>query len=91
MSISTVVVPLATELSIAGPRGGERRIVYCGHTRKEQVRTMNLRRDGSHLAQIIRSVPQWLISGGKSQRRIAVRIAHADFGVWEPKAINLGQ
>ena len=43
------------ELSIAGPRGGDRRIVYCGHTGNEQQRMTTYGRDGSHLARIIRS------------------------------------
>jgi hypothetical protein len=43
------------ELSIAGPRGGDRRIVYCGHTGNEEKRMSTYGRDGSHLAKIIRS------------------------------------
>jgi hypothetical protein len=41
------------ELSIGGPRGGDRRIVYCGHTGNEKQRMSRYGRDGSHLAKII--------------------------------------
>jgi hypothetical protein len=43
------------ELSIAGPRGGDRRCVYCGHSGDEKKRMSTYGRDGSHLAKIIRS------------------------------------
>lgn len=43
------------ELSIAGPRGGDRRTVYCGHTANERNRMSRYGRDGSHLAKIIRT------------------------------------
>ena len=42
------------QLSIAGPRGGDLRVVYCGHTGNEEKRMSRYGRDGSHLAQIIR-------------------------------------
>ena len=42
------------ELSIAGPQGGNRHIVYCGHTGNEEQRMTRYGRDGSHLAKIIR-------------------------------------
>jgi hypothetical protein len=42
------------QLSIAGPRGGNRHIVYCGHTGNEKERMTQYGRDGSHLAEIIR-------------------------------------
>ncbi len=43
------------QLSIAGPRGGDRRVVYCGHTGNEEQRMRRYGRDGSHWAQIIQS------------------------------------
>lgn len=45
--------PACYQLSIAGPRGGKRRIVYCGHTINERERMSSYGRDGSHLAEII--------------------------------------
>ena len=42
------------QLSIAGPRRGNRHIVYCGHTGNEEKRMTRYGRDGSHLAKIIR-------------------------------------
>lgn len=47
--------PACYELSIAGPRGGDRQIVYCGHTVNEKKRMSSYGRDGSHLAEIIRA------------------------------------
>jgi hypothetical protein len=47
------VGPACYELSIAGPRGGNRTITYCGHTVNEKARLSNYGRDGSHLATII--------------------------------------
>lgn len=54
--------PACYELSIAGPRGGDRRVVYCGHTLNEQKRMSSYGRDGSHLADTIR----WHLSKGWS-------------------------
>ena len=43
------------QLSIAGPRGGNREVVYCGHTGNEKRRMSGYGRDGSHLANVIRN------------------------------------
>ncbi len=46
--------PACYELSIAGPRGGNRRIVYVGETINEKRRMASYARHGSHLSEIIR-------------------------------------
>ena len=46
--------PVCYELSITGPHGGGRKIMYCGHTENEKRRMSSYGRDGSHLADIIR-------------------------------------
>lgn len=45
--------PACYELSIAGARGGGRRIVYVGETANERRRISTYARSGSHLRQII--------------------------------------
>jgi len=47
--------PACYEHSIGGPRGGDRKIVYCGHTINERERMSSYGREGSHLAKVIRS------------------------------------
>lgn len=47
--------PACYELSIAGSRGGNRRIVYVGETANERRRMVTYGRDGSHLASIIQT------------------------------------
>ena len=47
------VGPACYELSVAGPRGGQCTITYCGHTVNEKARLSNYGRDGSQLAEII--------------------------------------
>jgi hypothetical protein len=47
--------PACYELSIAGPRGGDRLIVYVGETSNEQRRVITYASTGSHLAKIIAS------------------------------------
>ena len=46
--------PACYELAIAGPRGGDLRIVYVGETQNERARMTCYGRDGSHLSKIIR-------------------------------------
>ena len=45
--------PACYELAVAGPRGGDLRIVYVGETLNEKKRVANYARSGSHLAKII--------------------------------------
>lgn len=45
--------PACYELSIAGPRGGNRKIVYVGETLNEKKRISTYAQNGSHLSQII--------------------------------------
>jgi len=45
--------PACYELAIAGPRGGDLRIVYVGETTNERKRVATYARSGSHLADII--------------------------------------
>jgi hypothetical protein len=47
--------PACYELSIAGPRGGDRRVVYVGETFNERKRVSAYARHGSHLSKIIHS------------------------------------
>jgi hypothetical protein len=47
------VGPACYELSIAGPRGGNRRIVYVGETLNEKSRIATYARNGSHIGDII--------------------------------------
>lgn len=47
--------PACYELAIAGPRGGNLKEVYVGHTVNEKKRLSRYGRDGSHLAEIIQS------------------------------------
>jgi hypothetical protein len=47
--------PACYELAIAGPRGGDLRIVYVGETVNEEQRVAAYARSGSHLAPIIAS------------------------------------
>ncbi len=46
--------PACYELAIAGPRGGNLRIVYVGETSNEKKRVIAYASHGSHLAKIIR-------------------------------------
>lgn len=45
--------PACYELAIAGPRGGNLRIVYIGETSNEKKRMASYARSGSHLAREI--------------------------------------
>ena len=45
--------PACYELSIAGPRGGDRKIVYVGETINEKKRMAAYAQHGSHLSEII--------------------------------------
>lgn len=45
--------PACYELAIAGPRGGDLRIVYVGETSNEKNRVASYARSGSHLSKII--------------------------------------
>lgn len=45
--------PSCYELAIAGPRGGNRIIVYVGETKNERQRLKAYGRNGSHLSDII--------------------------------------
>ena len=45
--------PACYELAIAGPHGGDLRIVYVGETANERTRVADYARSGSHLAEII--------------------------------------
>lgn len=45
--------PACYELAIAGPRGGDMRIVYVGETINERRRVADYARSGSHLADIV--------------------------------------
>jgi hypothetical protein len=45
--------PACYELSIAGPRGGDRRTVYVGETKSESTRIAAYASHGSHLSAII--------------------------------------
>lgn len=47
--------PACYELSIAGPRGGNRQVVYVGETSNERRRVSAYARHGSHLSNIIHS------------------------------------
>ena len=47
--------PACYQLSIAGPRGSNRKIVYVGETSNEMKRIKSYARDGSHLSKIIAS------------------------------------
>ena len=46
--------PACYELAIAGPRGGDRHIVYVGETTNERKRLAAYARSDSHLSAIIR-------------------------------------
>jgi hypothetical protein len=46
--------PACYELGIAGPRGGDLRIVYCGETINEKRRIIAHASHGSHLSKIIK-------------------------------------
>jgi len=45
--------PACYELAIAGPRGGDLRIVYIGETANEKARIKTYARSGSHLSRTI--------------------------------------
>jgi hypothetical protein len=45
--------PACYELAIAGPRGGDLRIVYVGETSNERQRAVAYASHGSHLSEII--------------------------------------
>ncbi len=45
--------PACYELAIAGPRGGNRRVVYVGETQSESKRVASYARSGSHLSAVI--------------------------------------
>ena len=45
--------PACHELAIAGPRGGDLRIVYVGETVNERRRVATYARTGSHLSEIV--------------------------------------
>ncbi len=45
--------PVCYELAIAGPRGGDLRIVYVGESSNEKYRIASYARSGSHLSEII--------------------------------------
>jgi hypothetical protein len=47
--------PACYELSIAGPRGGNRKLVYVGETSNERKRVAAYASHGSHLSEIIHS------------------------------------
>ena len=47
--------PACYELSIAGPRGGNRKVVYIGETLNERKRVAAYASHGSHLSEIIHS------------------------------------
>jgi len=47
--------PACYELSIAGPRGGNRHVVYIGETSNEKKRVVAYASHGSHLSEIIHS------------------------------------
>ena len=45
--------PACYELSVAGPRGGDRQVVYVGETGNEKKRVAAYARSGSHLSEIV--------------------------------------
>ena len=47
--------PTCYELAVAGPRGGDLRIVYVGETKNEKRRMVAYASHGSHLSEIIHS------------------------------------
>ena len=55
--------PACYQLAIAGPRGGDLRIVYVGETKNEATRVIAYATHGSHLSVIIESHPRkgWIL------------------------------
>jgi hypothetical protein len=69
--------PACYELALAGPRGGDLRIVYVGETSNEHARMATYGRDGSHLAEIIQQHLRagwciWYRAESKKSKREAV-------------------
>jgi hypothetical protein len=45
--------PTCYELALRGPRGGQHKTVYCGHSQNEDKRMLDYGSNGSHLKKII--------------------------------------
>lgn len=77
--------PTCYELSVCGPRGGGREIVYCGHTKNERQRMSSYGRDGSHLSRIIQ---QHLRDGWSLEYRACACASKADAEAMERRMLR---